>query len=164
MPEGTLAMTTQIVLTAAHFDALDLSPVQTLIEAWLQADTILQHEQSLQFQIQYPQDPDDPQEFSQISDIRLWFLALDTLYPWLPLLVDWASGDLVRYAAMLIPHEFSPREGIQFNPQALDIFMMQKLFVITRWLKTHGVESETKVAQMAMMFGYEIDPELFNFV
>jgi hypothetical protein len=65
---------------------------------------------------------------------------------------------------MLIPHEFSPREGIQFNPQALDIFMMQKLFVITRWLKTHGVESETKVAQMAMMFGYEIDPELFNFV
>ena len=155
-------MTTQIALNATHFDQLDLSPAQAVIEAWLQENGGLNPAQVLQFQIDYPQDPEQMQELSQIPEIRLWFIALDTLYPWLPLCLDWESGELARYAAMLVPHEFSAREGIQYNPQALDIFVMQKLFVITRWLQSQGMDSHTKVMQMATMLGYDIDPALFG--
>ena len=155
-------MTTQISLHPHHFDQLDLAPVRAIIEAWQQDQTLWEHEHTLQFQIHYPQDPDTPQEWSQVPEVRLWFIALDALYPWLPVLLDWESGELARYAAMLVPHEFSPREGIQYNPQALDIFIMQKLFVITRWLQAQGIESHTKVTQMAMMFGYDIDAALFK--
>ena len=31
-----------------------------------------------------------------------------------------------RYAAMLVPHQFSPTEGIRYNPEALEIFVSRK--------------------------------------
>jgi len=154
-------MTVTITLNATHIDSLDLSPILPTIDAWLQED-ILTHEQELAFAIDYPQSPDTPQEWSEIPEIRLWFIRLDSLYPWLPLLLDWRSGELVRYVAMLVPHQFSDREGILFNPQALDILIMHKVFVITHWLRSLGYESNAKVIQMAEMFGYELDTSLFN--
>lgn len=156
-------MTVTITLNSTHIDSLDLSPILPTLEAWLQED-ILTHEQGLAFQIDYPQSPDNPQEWSEIPEIRLWFIRLDSLYPWLPLLLDWRSGELVRYVAMLVPHQFSDREGILFNPQALDILIMQKVFVITRWLRSLGNASNTKVIQMAEMFGYELDASIFDLI
>ena len=156
-------MTVTISLNATHIDSLDLSPILPTLETWLQAD-ILTHEQELTFQIDYPQSADTPQEWSEIPEIRLWFIRLDSLYPWLPLLLDWRSGELVRYIAMLVPHQFSPKEGILFNPQALDILIMHKVFVITRWLRSRGQESNTKVIQMAEMFGYELDNTIFDLI
>lgn len=50
-------------------------------------------------------DPLDPRELSELPDIRLWFVRLDAAYPWLPIVVDWRAGELVRYAAMLVPHQ-----------------------------------------------------------
>lgn len=155
-------MAVTITLNSIHIDSLDLSPILTTLDLWLQEGDILAHEQELTFQIDYPQASDLPQEWSEIPEIRLWFIRLDSLYPWLPLLLDWRSGELIRYVAMLVPHQFSEREGILFNPQALDLLMMRKVFVITRWLRSLGRDSNAKVFQMAEMFGYELDHSLFD--
>ncbi|PZD71335.1 hypothetical protein C1752_06614 [Acaryochloris thomasi RCC1774] len=155
-------MTTTIALTAEHIDALDLSPAQAVIDPWLQTGTLASQTQEIKFQIDYPQEADQTLEFPEIPEVRLWFMRLDSYYPWFPWLLDWQSGELVRYAAMLVPHEFNPKEGIQFNPQALDIFVMQKIFVSFRWLKNQNIEGESKLKQMAEMFGYELNSELFS--
>ena len=47
----------------------------------------------------------DPRELSELSDVRLWFVRLDSAYPWLPAVLDWRGGELARYSAMLIPHQ-----------------------------------------------------------
>ncbi|MEO0374281.1 MAG: CRR6 family NdhI maturation factor [Cyanobacteria bacterium P01_A01_bin.17] len=155
-------MTTTISLTVEHIDALDLAPAQAVIDPWLQAGTLASQVQEIKFQIDYPQEADQTFEFPEIPEVRLWFMRLDSYYPWFPWLLDWQSGELVRYAAMLVPHEFSPKEGIQFNPQALDIFVMQKIFVIFRWLENQSIEGESKLKQMAEMFGYELNSTLFD--
>lgn len=155
-------MTTTIILPAAAITALDLTPAQTVLQPWITSKTLLEHEQELRFQIQYPQEPEDEREFPEIAEIRLWFIRLDTVYPWLPLLLDWRSGELARYAAMLVPHQFSRQEGIQYNPQALDIFLMGKVFVLEAWLRQQGVSSDGKLRSMAELFGYELDSDLFG--
>ena len=81
--------------------------------------------------------------------------------PWLPLVLDWETGELARYVAMLVPHQFSPTEGIRYNPEALEIFIMNKIFVITAWLEQQGINSNSKVKFMAKTLGYEIDDGLF---
>lgn len=61
---------------------------------------------SIGFTINYTrEDPRDPRELSELPDIRLWFVRLDAVYPWLPVLLDWRAGELARYAAMLVPHQ-----------------------------------------------------------
>ena len=32
-------------------------------------------------------------------------MALDALYPWLPVALDWRAGELARYLAMTTPHQ-----------------------------------------------------------
>lgn len=155
-------MTTTIALNSTLIQGLDLTPVQIILEEWLKTQRILDHEQDLQFQIDYPQAPEDDRELSEIPEVRLWFIRLDGVYPWLPLLLDWRSGELVRYAAMLVPHQFSPQAGIQFNPEALDIFLMGKIFVLEAWLYRQGITSSARLKQMAELFGYELDSELFQ--
>lgn len=158
-------MITSIPLTPTHIDQLDLSPVQTLIESWSKSSSIAQQDPGLVFEIHYPQaDESDPVEFSEMPEVRLWFLRLDTVYPWLPYILDWRSGELARYAAMLVPHQFSQREGIQYNPQALDIFIMQKVFWVRQWLLSQGIENIQKLQQMTEMFGYEIEAEFFDLI
>jgi len=155
-------MATTIPLNADQVNALDLSPAQAVVEPWIDSQTLLDHEQELQFQIDYPQEPGDEREFSEIPEVRLWFIRLDTAYPWLPWLLDWRSGELARYAAMLVPHQFSRQEGIQYNPQALDIFLMGKIFVLETWLRQQGIQGEAKLRNMAELFGYELDAGLFQ--
>jgi hypothetical protein len=155
-------MTTTIALNPTDLNTLNLSPARTVIEPWIRDQTITSHEQELRFEIDYPQEPDEQQEFSEIPEVRLWFIRLDTVYPWLPFLLDWRSGELARYAAMLVPHQFSSKEGIQYNPQALDIFIMQKIFVLMNWMKVQGIESDSKLKNMAAIFGYELDTGLFD--
>lgn len=154
-------MTITIVLIPAVVNLLDLSPARSLVEEWLEAKSIKNYEQQLRFQIDYPQ---EEREVSEIPEVRLWFIRLDTLYPWLPFLLDWRAGELARYTAMLVPHQFSAREGIQYNPEALDIFIMQKVFVLTGWMQKQGLESESKLKSMAQTFGYELDRNLFDLI
>ena len=154
-------MPTVIIVNAQHFEMLDLSPVKLVLDLWLQSKTLFDHEQSIQFQIDYPQDPAQSAELPDIPEVRLWFLRLDSIYPWLPYWLDWKSGELARYAAMMVPHEFSKREGILFNPQALDLFLMHKIFVLHHWLKQNGVARPNTLKQMAELFGYELEDSLF---
>jgi hypothetical protein len=155
-------MTITIALNTDCIQNLDLSPARKVIQNLLHEETIASYEQQLQFSIDYPLEPEDPRELSEIPEIRLWFIRLDAQYPWLPFLLDWKAGDFVRYAAMLVPHQFSPREGIQYNPEALEIFLMHKLFVLTDWMQQMGIPSRARLKSMAQLLGYELEDSLFE--
>lgn len=158
-------MTITIKLNSDHLNSLDLSPAATVIENLLQEKSaIASYEQQLCFNIDYPRSPEDPREISEIPEVRLWFIRLDSLYPWLPFLLDWKEGELVRYTAMLVPHQFSSREGIQYNPEALEIFLMQKVFVLTDWLRQRGIPSQARLKSMGQILGYDLEDSLFEFL
>jgi hypothetical protein len=133
-----------------------------VIEPLLEPGDIAAKEQQLRFEIEYQREKDDPRELSEIPEVRLWFILLDSRYPWLPFFLDWKQGELARYAAMLVPHQFSRNEGIQYNPEALEIWVMQKVFVVLQWLKQQGIGGKSKAKSMAQMFGYELDEEFFE--
>jgi hypothetical protein len=149
---------TTLTLTAETINHLDLSLVQPVIESLLTADNL---EQEIRFHIDFPREPGDPRELSEIPEVRLWFVRLDAHYPWLPYLLDWES-ELARYTAMLVPHQFSPTEGIQYNPEALEIFVMQKVFVLMNWMQSQGKPSRTKLKFMTKVLGYELDDTFFD--
>lgn len=156
-------MTTIITLSSDHLNTLDLSPAEAVIAKWQEAGTIAEHEQEVRFQIDFPRDPLDPRELSEIPEVRLWFLRLDARYPWMPLVLDWEGGELARYVAMLVPHQFSP-EGIQFNPEALEIFVMHKVFALLEWMRQQGEVRPKKLKFMTQMLGYEIEDGFFALI
>ncbi len=159
-----------IALTPTHFQTLDLSPAQQVIDTVAQppqqetatSPALKDANTSFSFEIDFPREASDPRELSEIPEIRLWFIRLDTLYPWLPLYLDWESGELSRYTAMLVPHQFSPIDGIRYNPEALEIFVMAKVFVLDRWLKQNTIDGRSRLKFMTQMLGYELDDGLFN--
>ena len=154
-------MTVTISLNAEAINNLDLSPAQQVIDKLLQDNSNTAYEQQLSFDIDYPRDPSDPRELSEIPEIRLWFVRLDVHYPWLPLIIDGKSGELYRYIAMLVPHQFSRAEGIQYNPEALEILVMEKIFAIAMWLKSRNTSSTSRLKLFSQALGYEIDDSFF---
>lgn len=155
-------MTIAIALSADDINNLDISPAQTVIDQLLQS--ITDSEQQLRFEINFPREETDPRELSEIPEIRLWFIRLDAAYPWLICFLDWKAGELGRYVAMLVPHQFSPTQGIQYNPEALEIFVMHKTFILSKWLKEQGISSSSRLKSMAQMFGYELDDGFFELI
>jgi len=151
-----------VTLTETHLHTLDLTSAVDVIEPLLAAGKALEEDVNLSFVVEIDRDPTDPRELSELPEVRLWFIRLDSRYPWLPLLLDWEAGELGRYAAMLVPHQFSPTEGIRYNPEALEIFMMQKIFAIAAWLKSQGISRYTRLKFMTQMLGYDIDDGLFD--
>ncbi len=141
---------------------LDLSPVISTIQELEQRGEITTLEQQLVFKIDYPRPENDPRELSEIPEIRLWFIALDSYYPWLPFCLNWREGELARYTAMLVPHQFNRSEGIQYNSEALDIFIMHKTFVLNNWLKQQNIKSNSRLKAMAQIFGYDLDDTFFQ--
>ena len=152
---------TLIKLNAATLNRLDLSPAVAIIEPWLADGSVINHEQELRFEISFPQEPGDPRELSEIPEVRLWFLRLDARYPWMPFLLDWEAQELGRYTAMLVPHQFGPN-GIEFNPEALELFLMQKIFALSDWMQQQGIASRMKLKFMAQMLSYELEDEFFD--
>lgn len=162
-------MTTSISLDAATLNQLDLAAVTAIADPWLQSARLSQTSAPedlpnprLAFEIDWPREPSDPRELSEIPEVRLWFVRLDARYPWLPLILDWETGELARYTAMLVPHQFSPQEGIQFNPEALELFVMSKVFVCLDWMQQHNCVSRTRLQFMTKMLGYELDADFFH--
>ena len=155
-------MTLKITLDTPTINSLDLSPVEKVIPQLLEAEKVTQWEQQLQFVIEYEREATDPRELSEIPEIRLWFIRLDTAYPWLPFFLDWKAGELARYTAMLVPHQFNRSEGIIYNPEGLEIFVMHKIFVLSNWLKQQQIPSNFRLKSMAQLWGYEIDDSWFN--
>jgi hypothetical protein len=155
-------MVQTISLTDKHIQSVDLTPAVSVIEPLMAEPIGSANEVKLRFEINISRDPADPRELSEIPEVRLWFIRLDSRYPWLPLLLDWEAGELGRYAAMLVPHQFSPTEGIRYNPEALEIFVMQKLFVALQWQQQQGITNPSKLKFMTQMLGYEIDDGFFD--
>ena len=152
-----------IALTSKNFQSLDTTPAQTAIDSVLANPAALSNpDLTFAFDIDFPREASDPRELSEIPEIRLWFLRLNTQYPWLPLYLDWESGELSRYTAMLVPHQFSPIDGIRYNPEALEIFVMGKVFTLDAWLKEKGIDGRSRLKFMTQMLGYELDDALFN--
>ncbi len=154
------SMTTTITVTAEKIFSVNTLEAEATIDRLL-ADW-QQHEKQLTFEIVFPREAMDPRELSEIAEIRLWFIRLDAKYPGLPLLLDWQGGELARYVAMLVPHQFHPKDGIQFNPEALEIFVMHKVFVLMNWLQGQGMQGRSRVQGMTQMLGYELEDEFFK--
>lgn len=157
-------MTLKLVLDTKTVNNLDLSVAQKLIEPLLEDKNIADYEQKLEFVIEYQREADDPRELSEIPEIRLWFVRLDAAYPWLPFLLNWKPGELVRYTAMLVPHQFNRSEGIIFNPEALELFVMNKIFVLSDWLQQQHISERSRLKSMAQLFGYELDDAFFDMI
>jgi hypothetical protein len=155
-------MTFEIAISAASIQNLDLTPVQQIVEKLQENAELTAHHQDVRLSIDYPRDPDDPRELSEISEVRLWFIRLDARYPWFPYLLDWKSGELARYAAMLVPHWFIKEKGIEYNMEALEIFVMQKTFALMDWMKANGIESRAIVKSMHQMLGFELDDSFWG--
>ena len=155
-------MTIKLTIDNKAIASLDISAVKDKI-ATLQQQ-IGDVEQQLQFAIEFEREESDPRELSEIPEIRLWFVRLDATYPWLPFLLDWKAGELARYTAMLVPHQFNRTEGIMFNPEALEIFVMDKIFVLSDWLKERGISERSRLKSMAQLFGYELDDTFFDMI
>ncbi|NEQ34831.1 MAG: CRR6 family NdhI maturation factor [Okeania sp. SIO3I5] len=152
----------KIALNTEHIHKLDLSPVESVISPMLKEGAIASSEQQLNFTINYQQDPQDPRELSEIPEVRLWFICLDSRYPWLPFLLNWKEGELSRYTAMLVPHQFHRSEGIQYNPEALEIFLMHKIFVLKDWLNKQNISSKSRLMSMSQMLGYDLAEEFLE--
>ena len=158
-------MTLKITIDINAINNLDLVPAQTVIEPLIQDKAIARYEQQLQFEIAYPRTPEDPRELSEIPEVRLWFVRLDAFYPWLPFLLDSKVGELARYAAMLVPHQFNRTEGIIYNPEALEIFVMNKIFVLSNWFKQQNIPVKRSLLKsMSQILGYELDDLFFEMI
>jgi hypothetical protein len=141
--------------------SLDLSEIVAPLDRWSISNPP-QFDYNLKLAIDYNLDPQDPRELSEIPEIRLWFIRADARYPYLPLILDWQAGELARYVAMLVPHQFSRKEGIQYNPEALEIWVMQRVFLLTDWMQQHKITDRSRLKFMTQMLGYELDDGLFE--
>jgi hypothetical protein len=153
-------MTVTITLDTNQIQTIDTTAAAAVIEQLQQ--NLLVNEQQLQFQIEFDRDPSDPRELSEIPEVRLWFIRLDAAYPWLPFLLDWKAGELARYVAMLVPHQFHPKDGILYNPEALEIFVMGRTFTLMNWLRSQKIEGRSRVKAMTQMLGYELEDGFFD--
>lgn len=160
----------EVVIDNDAIQRLDLSPFRaaTGISSASSAEPKEFMERTIGFTINYKRDdPYDQREWSECPDIRLWFVRLDAAYPWLPVLLDWRAGELARYAAMLVPHQMSMKMGVVFNPEALELFIMKKAFVVYSWLTHNGIptpRARLKTSDMARMLGFGIGDELFDLI
>jgi hypothetical protein len=159
---NSCTMTQTIALNTESIYRLDLSP----IAAWADAVeagrfAVEDFEQAIAFAIEFEREPTDPRELSEIPEVRLWFVRLEATYPWIPLFLDWKS-ELARYVAMLVPHEFHPTEGIQFNPEALEIFLMRKVFELSIWLQRAELPHQARMMAFAKMLGYDLEADFFE--
>ncbi|KAI3982149.1 hypothetical protein MKX01_019055, partial [Papaver californicum] len=152
----------EIVVDTENIQRLDLSPLLRIsgIKSLAEADPKELLEQTVGFTLNYTrEDPYDPRELSEFPDIRLWFVRLDATYPWLPVVLDWRAGELARYAAMVVPHQLCS------NPEALELFVMKKVFIVYSWLKEQNVpKPKLKTSDMARMLGFRIGDELFDLI
>jgi hypothetical protein len=145
-----------VLVGPAAIAALDLAP----LAAWaaLSPEQLLQHSGSLDLGFEWPRQPDDPRELSEIPEVRLWCLRADATMPWLPLLLERSSGQLTRHVAMLLPHGFSRGEGIRFAPEALELWITHRLFLLDVWSRSRGLQCRQGLMQMAAVLGLEVDP------
>jgi hypothetical protein len=149
-------------VSADQVRGLDLSPLAGL--ASLAPAAVLTAASGLQIDFDWPREAEDPRELSEIAELRLWSLRADALHPWLPLVLERSGGQLTRHVAMLLPHGFSPTEGIRFAPESLELWITQRLFLLDHWAAAGGIECRANLGQMAAVLGYELDPGFWSVI
>ncbi|KAJ4813776.1 Chlororespiratory reduction 6 [Rhynchospora pubera] len=158
----------EITIDTGIITSLDLSPVQAIGDVNCLTPELSRSllEKTVGFSINYEREDEyDMRELSEIPEIRLWFVRLDASYPWLPVVLDWRAGELARYAAMLVPHQISMRLGVVFNPEALELFVLNKAFTVYSWLKQQNhPKPKLKTCDMARMLGFGLGDELFDLI
>jgi hypothetical protein len=145
---------------AAAIASLDLSPLAPWAE--LPAAERIARGAQLELAYHWPRDAEDPRELSEIPEVRLWTLRADALHPWLPLVLERSSGQLTRHVAMLLPHGFSRSEGIRFAPEALELWLTHRLYLLDHWASTQGLNCRQGLSQMAAVLGLELDPAFWD--
>ncbi|MBC8169013.1 MAG: CRR6 family NdhI maturation factor [Synechococcus sp. BS30m-G30] len=144
-----------VVIDAVAIQTLDLRALNPWMERPL--INLLGDGAGLELQYNWPRDADDPRELSECPEPRLWALRADAVYPWLPLVLERSGGSLIQHVAMVVPHDFSPSEGIRFDPQALEIWITHR-FMLLDHLGQHLPQSQRgNLLQMAATIGYEVD-------
>jgi hypothetical protein len=149
-----------VSITRAQIQGLDLGP----LEGWasLPPASLLQAGAQLELVIDWPRADDDPRELSEVPEVRLWSLRADARHPWLPLVLERAGGQLSRHVAMLLPHGFSRSEGLRFAPEALELWLTHRLFLLDDWACGHGLNCRQNLTQMAAVLGLEVDSAFWN--
>lgn len=147
-------------MSADQIRGLDLAP----LDPWRQqplADLIQAAgagDGTLALAFAWPRSEEDPRELSEIPELRLWSLRADALWPWLPLVLERGSGQLARHVAMLLPHRFSPQEGLRFAEGGLELWITQRLFLLDALAQREGLGCRQGLTQMAAVLGMELDP------
>ena len=134
------------------------------LQPWFSLDpqALLDCSGQLQLDLDWPRAADDPRELSEVPEVRVWSLRADALCPWLPLLLERPAGQLTRHVAMLLPHSFSRTEGVRFAPDALELWMTGRLFLLDHWARSHGLNCRGNLEQMAAVLGFELDASFWN--
>ena len=147
--------TQPVVIDVAAIQTLDLKALNPWMERPL--TDLLSAGAGLELQYNWPRDADDPRELSECPEPRLWALRADAVHPWLPLVLERSGGSLIQHVAMVVPHDFTPNEGIRFDPQALEIWITHR-FMLLDHLGQHLPQSQRgNLLQMAATIGYEVD-------
>ena len=115
-----------ISVSAEQIRSLDMTPLEALRQH--SAAALLELEDSVALQLDWPRAEDDPRELSEVPECRLWSLRADALCPWLALLLQRSDGQLSRHVAMQVLHEFSRTEGLRFDPDDLSLWISHRLF------------------------------------
>ena len=152
--------TEPVVIDAVAIQTLDLRPMNPWMERPL-AD-LLSDGAGLELQYKWPRDAEDPRELSECPEPRLWALRADAVYPWLPLVLERSGGSLIQHVAMVVPHNFSPSEGIRFDPQALELWITHRFMLLDHLGEQLAQSQRGNLLQMAATIGYEVDPAFWT--
>ncbi|MFQ6539063.1 MULTISPECIES: CRR6 family NdhI maturation factor [Aphanothece] len=149
-----------VLVSSTAIGSLDLSP----LAAWaaLAPEQLLTFTGTLEISLDWPRADDDPRELSEIPEVRLWCLRADAVLPWLPLLIERSTGQLTRHVAMLLPHGFSRGEGIRFAPEALELWITHRLFLLDDWASSRQLNCRQGLVQMAAVLGLEVDAAFWD--
>ncbi len=144
-----------ISVSAEQIRSLDMTPLEALRQH--SAAALLELEDSVALQLDWPRAEDDPRELSEVPECRLWSLRADALCPWLALLLQRSDGQLSRHVAMQVLHEFSRTEGLRFDPDDLSLWISHRLFWLDEWGTQQGFSLRGRLSQMAAVLGFNVE-------
>ena len=152
-----LSADSPVIIDAEAIRTLNLQALSAWMDRPLQG--LLDAGAVLELNYEWPRQADDPRELSECPEPRLWALRADARYPWMPLVLERTGGSLAQHVAMLVPHDFSPSEGIRFDPQALELWITHRLMLLNDLGSASDVAGNQRgnLSLMAASLGFELD-------